>query len=94
MIIPPNDYFPAVRQICDKYNILMIADEVMTFGKTGKWFAMEHFNTTPDLFTIAKVTNLIGNRIIENRVFLVDTYLWELYLYQKKLRKQYSKEVN
>ena len=44
-----------VRALCDKYGILMIADEVMAgFGRTGKWFAVEHWNVVPDLITMAK----------------------------------------
>jgi adenosylmethionine-8-amino-7-oxononanoate aminotransferase len=54
IVIPHSDYFPLIRDICTKYNILLIADEVMTFGKTGKWFAMEHWGCHPDLITIAK----------------------------------------
>ena len=53
--IPPPEYFPQVRSICDKYGVLLIADEVITgFGRTGKWFACEHFNFVPDLITMAK----------------------------------------
>ena len=44
-----------VRALCDKYNIVMIADEVMSgFGRTGKWFAIEHWNVVPDIMTMAK----------------------------------------
>jgi putrescine---pyruvate transaminase len=53
--IPPADYFPRVREICDKYGVLLIADEVITgFGRTGKWFASEHFGLAPDIMTMAK----------------------------------------
>ena len=55
IIIPPKGYLQGVRALCDKYGILMIADEVMTgFGRTGKWFAVEHWDTAPDLITMAK----------------------------------------
>jgi taurine---2-oxoglutarate transaminase len=55
IIIPPDGYMQGVRALCDKYGILMIADEVMSgFGRTGKWFAIEHWNVTPDLMTMAK----------------------------------------
>lgn len=55
-VIPaPPPYFPALRQLCDRYNILLIADEVITgFGRTGKWFALEHWNVQPDIVTFAK----------------------------------------
>lgn len=55
IIIPPEGYMQGVRALCDKYGILMIADEVMAgFGRTGKWFAIEHWNVIPDLMTMAK----------------------------------------
>ncbi|MCC7021452.1 MAG: aspartate aminotransferase family protein [Thermomicrobiales bacterium] len=55
VIVPPDDYFERIREICDRYDVLMIADEVITgFGRTGTWFAMEHWNTVPDIMTIAK----------------------------------------
>ena len=55
IIIPPEGYLPGVRALCDKYGILMIADEVMSgFGRTGKWFAVDHWNVVPDIMTMAK----------------------------------------
>ncbi|MBI3169921.1 MAG: aminotransferase class III-fold pyridoxal phosphate-dependent enzyme [Chloroflexi bacterium] len=55
IIIPPDGYMQGVRKLCDKYGIVMIADEVMSgFGRTGKWFAIEHWNVTPDIITMAK----------------------------------------
>jgi taurine---2-oxoglutarate transaminase len=55
VIIPPQGYLPGVRELCDRYGILLIADEVMSgFGRTGKWFAVNHWNVTPDLITMAK----------------------------------------
>lgn len=51
----PADYWPRLRQICDKYGILLIADEVMSgFGRTGKWFGVDHFNVVPDVICMAK----------------------------------------
>jgi 4-aminobutyrate aminotransferase-like enzyme len=54
-IFPPEDFFPKLRQFCDKRGILLIADEVLTsMGRTGKFFCMEHYNTRPDVVTIGK----------------------------------------
>lgn len=55
IIVPPPEYFPELRKVCDKWGVLLIADEVMTgFGRTGKWFAMDHWNVVPDILTMAK----------------------------------------
>jgi putrescine aminotransferase len=55
VIVPPADYFPLVRAICDKHEILFIADEVITgFGRTGEWFALKHWNVKPDILSFAK----------------------------------------
>ncbi|MDQ3148528.1 MAG: aminotransferase class III-fold pyridoxal phosphate-dependent enzyme, partial [Chloroflexota bacterium] len=55
ILVPPDGYIQGVREICDRYGILMIADEVMAgFGRTGKWFAIDHWAVVPDLITMAK----------------------------------------
>jgi taurine---2-oxoglutarate transaminase len=55
IMVPPPGYLAGVREICDRYGIMLIADEVMAgFGRTGKWFAIEHFDVVPDLMTFAK----------------------------------------
>ncbi len=55
VIVPQDDYWPRVRQICDRYQVLLIADEVITgFGRTGRWFALEHYGVEPDIVTFAK----------------------------------------
>ena len=55
IIVPPPEYFPELRNVCDKWGILLIADEVMSgFGRTGKWFAVDHWNVVPDIMTMAK----------------------------------------
>lgn len=55
IIIPPEGYLQGVRELCDRYGIVMIADEVMSgFGRTGKWFAVDHWNVVPDIMTMAK----------------------------------------
>ena len=55
VIVPQNDYFPRIRQICDKYDVLMVSDEVITgFGRTGKMFGLEHWGVKPDMIQFAK----------------------------------------
>jgi taurine---2-oxoglutarate transaminase len=55
ILIPPDGYIAGVREICDRHGILMVADEVMAgFGRTGRWFAVDHWDVTPDLMTMAK----------------------------------------
>jgi 4-aminobutyrate aminotransferase len=54
-IVPPPGFFPALRELCDKNNILLITDEVQCgMGRTGKWWAIEHFDVEPDILTTAK----------------------------------------
>ena len=55
IIVPPDDYWPRIREICDKYGILLISDEVMSgFGRTGRWFAVDNWGVEPDIMTMAK----------------------------------------
>src|SRR5438445_4019334 len=55
VIVPPDDYWPKLRQIADRHNVLLMADEVITgFGRTGKWFALDHWNVQPDIVSFAK----------------------------------------
>jgi adenosylmethionine-8-amino-7-oxononanoate aminotransferase len=55
VIVPPDDYFPRIREICDRHDVLFAADEVITgFGRTGKWFGLEHWRVAPDLVQFAK----------------------------------------
>jgi taurine--2-oxoglutarate transaminase len=55
ILIPPDGYLQGVREICDRYGILMVCDEVMAgFGRTGKWFAVQNWDVVPDLMTMAK----------------------------------------
>jgi 4-aminobutyrate aminotransferase-like enzyme len=54
-IIPPDDFFPKLRKLCDKHKIMLMADEVLTsMGRTGKYLAMEHWNVLPDVVTLGK----------------------------------------
>ena len=59
VLVPPKEYMPRLRQICDAHGVLLIADEVMTgWCRTGKWFAVDHWNVVPDILTTAKgITN-------------------------------------
>ena len=55
LIVPPNGYLQGIRRICDKYGILMVCDEVMSgVGRTGAWYAVDHWGVVPDIMTIAK----------------------------------------
>lgn len=55
LLIPPDGYLQGLRALCDKHGILLICDEVMSgFGRTGKWFAVDHWNVVPDIMTMAK----------------------------------------
>ncbi|RII09165.1 5-aminovalerate aminotransferase DavT [Streptomyces sp. YIM 130001] len=58
IMVPPPGYLPGVREICDRYGIVLVLDEVMAgFGRTGAWFAADHFDVVPDLLTFAKGVN-------------------------------------
>ena len=58
VIVPPDGYLQAVREVCDRHGILLILDEVMAgFGRTGKWFACNHWGVVPDIMTVAKGIN-------------------------------------
>lgn len=70
---PSDDYFPHVREICDRYEVLLIADEVITgFGRLGKWFALEHWGVQPDIVSVAKaITSAyvpMGAFIVSDRI--------------------------
>lgn len=55
IIVPPDEYFPTLDKVCKKWGILMIADEVMSgFGRTGRWFAVDHWDLVPDIMSMAK----------------------------------------
>jgi len=58
IIVPPDGYLQSIREVCDRHGILLICDEVMAgFGRTGKWFACEHWDVVPDILTMAKGIN-------------------------------------
>jgi 4-aminobutyrate aminotransferase-like enzyme len=59
VIVPPDGYFQRLREICDEHGMLLIADEVQTgFNRTGRWFAMDHWDVAPDIMTVSKA---LGN---------------------------------
>lgn len=58
LIVPPDGYLQAIREVCDRHGILLILDEVMAgWGRTGRWFACEHWDVVPDIMTTAKGIN-------------------------------------
>ena len=58
VIVPPDGYLQAIREVCDRHGILLICDEVMAgFGRSGRWFACEHWDVVPDIVTVAKGIN-------------------------------------
>jgi taurine--2-oxoglutarate transaminase len=83
LLVPPPDYWPKVRALLDKYDILLIDDEVMSgFGRTGKWLAVQHYGVTPDIVTCSKglTSSLmpLGAVIVSHRIaeYLEDHMLW------------------
>ncbi len=73
VIPPPPGYLQSVREVCDRHGILLILDEVMAgFGRTGKWFACEHWDVVPDIMTVAKGINSgyvpLGAMVISERI--------------------------
>ncbi|CAN5149567.1 aspartate aminotransferase family protein [soil metagenome] len=84
LIVPPDGFFQGVRRLCDQHGILLILDEVMTgFGRTGKWFAAEHWDVVPDLMTFAKGVNSgyvpLGGVIVDEPIaaHFQDHVLWQ-----------------
>jgi adenosylmethionine-8-amino-7-oxononanoate aminotransferase len=76
VIVPPPTYFPRLREICNRHDVLFIADEVITgFGRTGRWFALGHWGVEPDLMSFAKgVTSgylPLGGVLVSKRVHQV-----------------------
>jgi len=72
--VPRKDYFQRIREICDKYEVLLVMDEVMTgFGRTGKFFAYEHFGTPPDIMALGKGLGggyfPVGAAVLNKRVY-------------------------
>jgi taurine--2-oxoglutarate transaminase len=83
VIVPPPGYLRSIRDVCDKHGILLILDEVMSgFGRTGKWFACEHWDVVPDIMTVAKGINSgyvpLGAMVVSEPIgeWLQDRMLW------------------
>jgi taurine--2-oxoglutarate transaminase len=83
LIVPPDDYWPRVREICDRYGILLISDEVMSgWGRTGRWFAVDNWNVVPDIITTAKGLTSgyvpLGAVIVSEKIdrYFEDKMLW------------------
>lgn len=83
LLVPPDDYYPRLRALLDKYGILLIADEVMSgFGRTGKWLAMQHYGVKPDVVTCAKGLTSgympLGAVIVADKIadFFENNMLW------------------
>jgi putrescine aminotransferase len=77
VVIPPDDYLPAVRRICDAAGALLILDEVQTgLGRTGALFACQHYGVAPDIMTLAKA---LGGGVIPVGAFIARPELWEVF---------------
>ncbi|MGD1119462.1 MAG: putrescine aminotransferase [Dehalococcoidales bacterium] len=75
VIIPPDDYFPQVRNICTRYNVLLIVDEVQTgLGRTGKMFGIEHYGVKPDIMCLAKP---LGGGVMPIGAFISTKEIWQ-----------------
>ncbi|SHO48998.1 putrescine aminotransferase [Desulfopila aestuarii] len=74
-VVPPNDYWPRLREICDKYDTLLIADEVQTgFGRTGKIFGVDHWDVTPDIMCFGKA---LGGGVVAMSGFFSTAKIWK-----------------
>jgi putrescine aminotransferase len=75
-IVPPDDFLPAARRLCDKFGTLLILDEVQTgFGRTGKIFACEHWNVVPDILCLGKS---IGGGVMPLSAFMGNSEIWKV----------------
>jgi len=77
VVVPPDGYLPAVRQICDAAGALLILDEVQTgLGRTGALFACQHYGVAPDIMTLAKA---LGGGVVPIGAFVARPQLWEVF---------------
>ncbi|MBP2642205.1 MAG: Acetylornithine/succinyldiaminopimelate aminotransferase [Firmicutes bacterium] len=78
IIVPPEDYLPTAREICDHYGALLICDEVQTgLGRTGRMFAVEHYAVVPDIMTVAKA---LGGGVMPIGAFIARPEVWQKYV--------------
>ena len=74
-IVPPDDYLPGVRELCDNYGVLLIADEVQTgFGRTGEIFGVDHWNVKPDIMCFGKA---LGGGVVPMSAFMSTPKIWK-----------------
>jgi len=75
-VVPPDDYWPRVREICDRYGILLIADEVQTgLGRTGTLFGVDNWGVTPDIMTLGKA---LGGGVVPMAAFVASAKIWKV----------------
>jgi putrescine aminotransferase len=76
VIVPPDEYFPAVREICTRHGVLLIADEVQTgMGRTGKLFGVDHWDVAPDIMCLGKS---LGGGVMPISAFISTPTIWEV----------------
>ena len=76
-IVPPDDFWPRLRQICDTYEVLLIADEVQTgMGRTGKLWGVDHWDVAPDIITSAKA---LGGGVMPVGAFMATPEVWSVF---------------
>ena len=76
-IVPPDDYWPKVREICTRHEVLLVADEVQTgLGRTGKMFAVEHWNVEPDIMCLGKA---LGGGVMPLAAFISTPQIWSVF---------------
>lgn len=83
VLVPPPEYLPRIREICDEFGVLLVADEVMTgWGRTGQWFGVDNWNVLPDIITMAKGMTQgyipLGAVVVNDKIgrFFDDKMLW------------------
>jgi 4-aminobutyrate aminotransferase-like enzyme len=77
IIVPPDEFLPKLRRISENYNVPLIVDEIQSgMGRTGRWFASEHYNVTPDIMTVAKSVGGLGLPL-SAVVYREDFDIWE-----------------